>query len=231
MLNQNIENRNIKFKSIKKDFPRKELTHSVIKEVSTPRGRYYETPYGCFPSVTNVLSSKENKSLEEWRQRVGIEEAERISKEATNRGSIIHDLFENYLKGNEITFKHPTIKDHFFQAKSLLDKIELVYANEIPLYSKILKVAGRCDCVAILNGEVQIIDFKTSKNFKESDQIESYKMQCSAYAYMLNEIYGIKTKRFSIIISNLYENSCNLFEGDPKQHIKSFWELRKNGTI
>lgn len=234
MLNQNIRSQNINLgKPIQKLFPRRELTHHSIKEVSTPNGRYYETPFGCFPSVTNVLSSKENKSLDEWRERVGEEEANRVSKEATNRGSAIHDLFENYLKGNEIRFKHPTLKDHFLQAKPLLDKIELVYANEIPLYSKVIKVAGRCDCVAVIDGEIQIIDFKTSKNFKESEQIESYKMQCSAYAFMLEEIYGIKTNRFSIIISNLYENDCSLFVDDPKKYIKSFWELRKqwNNTI
>jgi genome maintenance exonuclease 1 len=204
-----------------------ELEQKVITEVSTPRGRYYETPAGCFPSVTNVLSSKDNPELDAWRQRVGDEEADRISREATNRGSRMHDLFESYLRGKEISFPHPTIKEHFLQVKKELDKIELIYANEIPLYSKYLKVAGRCDCIGVVDGIIKIIDFKTSKHFKVFEQIESYRMQCAAYAFMANEIYDLKINKFSVIITNLYENASTVFEGDARESIKAFWELRQ----
>lgn len=212
---------------LQKLFERQELETKEITEVSTPFGRHYKTPFGTFPSVTNVLSKKDNSSLDEWRERVGAEEAERISKEATNRGSMVHDLIERYLRGEPIQFKHPTLKAHFFQIKPILDKFTIIYANEIPLYSKYLKVAGRCDCVAMLDGEVQIIDFKTSKHYKEEDQIHSYNMQCSAYSFMLKEMYGIEVNKFTIIISNMYENKYSVFEGKPKRYLRDFWELRQ----
>lgn len=216
---------------VQKDFPWQKLEPFDIEEVSTPRGRHYKTEFGTFPSVTTVLSAKENPYLEEWRNRIGHEEAERVSREATNRGSAIHDLFERYLKGEEITFSHPTMKEHFFQVKPILDRIELVYAVEIPLFSKYLRVAGRCDCVARINGVDQIIDFKTSKKSKNREDIENYFMQASCYNFMLNELYGFKIDRFSIIITNLYENKGDLFEGNSKDYIKQFYELRKKWDL
>lgn len=214
-------------RNVSRIFVRHELPTFNIEELRTDNGRHYITPHGVFPSVTNVLSKKENKGLQEWRDRVGDEEADRVSKEATTRGSAVHDLFERYLKGEEIIFSHPSLQEHFMQVKKVLDKFEIIYANEIPLFSKYLKVAGRCDCVAQINGEIQIVDFKTSKHHKTDLDIHSYKMQCAAYTFMCNEIYGFEIKKFSVIISNLYENSCDVFEDDARKYIKDFWELRK----
>jgi ATP-dependent exoDNAse (exonuclease V) beta subunit len=214
--------------TVQRLFDRQELPENIIMEMPTPKGRHYITPFGVFPSVTNVLSKAEEKPyLKEWRERVGDEEADRVTNEALNRGTKVHDLFERYLRGQEIAFNHPTLKEHFFQAKQILDSIETVYANEIPLFSRHLKVAGRCDCIARINGSIQIVDFKTSKQAKADDQIHNYKMQCAAYAFMANELYGLKINKFSVIISNMYENKSTVFEDDARLYIKDFWLLRK----
>lgn len=177
------------------------------------------------------MGSIPNPSLDEWKARVGEEEANRISSEATNRGTKIHSIFEDYMRGKEIIFPHPTIKDHFMQSKKYLDMFKVIYANEIPLYSRKLKVAGRCDCIAEINGEIHIVDFKTSKHFKDQDHIKGYQMQCSAYAFMANEMFNLNITKFVILISNLYENSSNMFFGNAKEHIKEFWEIRKAWTV
>ena len=63
-------------------------------------GRYYETPDGDFPSVTTILSNTTYKPwLEKWKQRVGEEEAARISKIATDRGEAVHSFAERYFNG------------------------------------------------------------------------------------------------------------------------------------
>ena len=198
-----------------------------IESFSSPKGRLYKTPFGDFPSITTILSVKKDSSLDDWKKAVGEEEAKRVSDEATNRGTIVHKLFEDYLNGKKINLLNPVLKHHFIQCEEVLDTFSVVYGNEIPLYSKSLKVAGRCDCVVEINGEVYIVDIKTSKHFKNPDQIDSYRMQCCAYAYMLQELYGIKARKYLILISNLHESECSTFFGDTKEYIKEFVELRK----
>lgn len=52
---------------------------------------------GLFPSITTVLGETSDKSgLEDWRNKVGHEEADRISKLSMNRGTIMHRLIELY---------------------------------------------------------------------------------------------------------------------------------------
>lgn len=64
--------------------------------------RYYEVKegskvLGLFPSITTVLGETSDKSgLEDWRNKVGHEEADRISKLSMNRGTIMHRLIELY---------------------------------------------------------------------------------------------------------------------------------------
>ena len=224
-LSQLKERSNLK---VQKTFQRKDLTFSEIHSVDTPNGRFYSTPLGVFPSVTTILSSGQEKGyLTEWRERVGEEEAAKVTKEATDRGTAVHNMIEKYLLGKEVSLVNPILRGHFLQIKKHLDSLECIYANEIPLYSKHLKVAGRCDCVAMINNEIHIVDFKTSKHQKTFEEIESSKMQCAAYTFMINEMFGLKVSKFSILLSNLYENKCDFYHGESKQYIKEFWELRK----
>lgn len=57
---------------------------------------------GVFPSMTTILGETKDKGgLDEWRNKVGHEEADRISNLSMNRGTIMHRLIELYkgLKG------------------------------------------------------------------------------------------------------------------------------------
>ena len=68
--------------------------------------------------------------------------------------------------------------------------IGTIYAQECPLYSKHLGVAGRVDCVAEFDGKLSIIDFKTSLKPKKKEWISKYFMQETAYAIMWEERTG-----------------------------------------
>ena len=74
-----------------------EKTSSVYAE-TLPTGRTYFTPDGDFPSITTLLGKTSDNQvwLQKWRERVGEEEANRISKEATDRGTLIHEYAEKY---------------------------------------------------------------------------------------------------------------------------------------
>lgn len=166
-----------------------ELTE--MNAVTTEKGRRYRTPEGVdLPSITTVLSILSRDSIMKWRRRVGAEEANRISHRASTRGTAVHAIIEKYIN-NEENFKDgytPDIIGSFLDLKPILDgRIGRVYAQEAPLYSNHLGVAGRVDCVADFDGKLSIIDFKTSMKPKRYDYITNYFMQEAAYAIMWEE--------------------------------------------
>ena len=173
--------------------------------VSTDKGRQYKTPEGInLPSITTVLSILSRDSIAKWRARVGHAEANRISHRASTRGTSVHEIIEKYIN-NEESFKNgytPDIISSFLDLKPILDdRIGRVYAQEAPLYSNHLGVAGRVDCVAEFDGQLSIIDFKTSMKPKRLEWIKNYFMQESAYAIMWEERTGRPITQLVTIIS------------------------------
>ena len=149
-----------------------------IERIDSPNGRRYKVPSGLlYPSVTTIFSVYNNKHIEEWKQNVGEEQANKIAKAAAKRGTYIHERCEELIKG--ININNPPLTkmlyhDTWLQFKPLVEKIGKVYANEAPLYSDYLKVAGTVDCVGYWEGKRSIIDFKTSSRFKAKEDIETY---------------------------------------------------------
>ena len=108
----------------------------------------------------------------------------------------------------------------FKQSKPQLDLINNIHALESSLYSLKLGVAGTVDCIAEYDGELAIIDFKTSKKPKPKKWIEHYFVQCAAYACMLYELTGIAVKKFVIIMS-CEDVECVVYEEyDKGKYIK-----------
>ena len=180
-----------------------ELTE--MNAVTTEKGRRYRTPEGVdLPSITTVLSILSRESIAKWRARVGAEEANRISHRASTRGTAVHAIVEKYIDNDE-NFKDgytPDIISSFLDLKPILDdRIGRVYAQEAPLYSNHLGVAGRVDCVAEFDGHRSIIDFKTSLKPKRLDWIKNYFMQEAAYAIMWEERTGQPITQLVTIIS------------------------------
>ena len=113
----------------------------------------------------------------------------------------MHTLTEHYLKNEELPVVKP-LPDFLFKiAKPELNKIDNIHTLEGSLYSKELGVAGTVDCIAEYDGELAIIDFKTSAKPKPRDWIDGYFVQCAAYACMYYELTGIPVKKFVIIMS------------------------------
>ena len=178
--------------------------------------RYYKFPSAEaeYPSVTTVTGIRSRKSIAEWRKRVGEDQANRISTRATSRGNAFHAIIEEYLRGtlNEQNYsKDPLALQLFKVAKTTLDKIENIHALETPLFSHLFGLAGRVDCIAEYDGELAVIDFKTSKKPKPREWIDHYFVQCAAYACMLYEMTGIMVKKF-IIIMSCENGECVVYE-------------------
>ena len=186
-------------------FVHKSVPLFELKAEMTDKGRIYTTPTGKYPSVTTILSSKENEGLNAWRKRVGDKEADAICFQAANRGSMLHELCENYVN-NELDLKKkgvmPSHIDMFLQLKPFLDKsLGRIAAVEAPLYSKFLRAAGRTDLIAEWEGPLAIIDFKNSTNEKKDEWLDSYWMQLSAYSVMFEELTGMPITKLVLLIA------------------------------
>ena len=173
--------------------------------VTTESGRQYKTPEGLqYPSITTVLSILSRAGIAAWRKRVGDAEANRISGIASRRGTRVHEIIEKYID-NEENFKEdytPDIVESFLALKPILDeRIGTVYAQEAPLYSDHLGLAGRVDCVAEFDGKPSIIDFKTSRKKKFPSMIKNYFMQEAGYAIMWEERTGQPITQLVTIIA------------------------------
>ena len=177
-------------------FDTKELNHEDygLKQVNGgPGGRYYQDPEeNKYYSITNVLSMLSAESIAKWRARVGEEEANRISRTASGRGNMVHDMLESYVLNCASPPNTSLIaQSNFRDIKPIIDqKLTKVYATEKRMYSKHLGVAGTVDCVGIWDGKISIIDWKTSAKFKKKEWISNYFMQAAAYAIMWEERTG-----------------------------------------
>jgi ATP-dependent exoDNAse (exonuclease V) beta subunit len=188
-----------------------------LKAVTTESGRLYATPTGeQYKSITTVLSNHNKQAIMEWRERVGAEEANKISTKAAGRGTKVHKICEDYIN-NEITdFKMqmlmPDLKELFLKIKPIIDiNLGDVYAQEQALYSHRLKIAGRVDLIGYWNGKLSVIDFKTSTKQKEESYIKNYFMQCTAYALMFSELTGQWIDDIVVLIAT-EEGDAQLFE-------------------
>jgi ATP-dependent exoDNAse (exonuclease V) beta subunit len=179
-----------------------------LESETTEKGRVYKTPTGNFyPSITTVLSDYNKKAIYEWRQRVGDEEANKISRIASGRGTRLHNAVEKLLLNEMSSLKRKSIMPDalplYTQIEPILkEKVNNIYGIEQPLFSDRLKIAGRCDCIAEWEGVLSIIDWKTSKKLKEKTYITNYFMQATAYAEMFTEITNKTINQVVIVIAN-----------------------------
>ena len=194
--------------------------------------RYYKIPDEeeliKMVSITSVTSHFNKEIFINWRKRVGNETADKITKAATKRGTDMHTLTENYLYNKDLP-EVPPISEFLFKiAKGNLKKIDNIYALEGPLYSRQLGIAGTVDCIAEYDGELAIIDFKTSKKPKPRDWIEHYFVQAMAYGCMLYEMKNISIKKLVIIMA-CENGECVVYEEtDKSKYIKLLGEyIRK----
>ena len=156
-------------------------------------GRYYKTPNGMwYPSVTTVLSSTKDESIANWRAKVGEQEANKISRQATQRGTYLHSMCEDYLNNVDgyRRGRMPTTLSLFNSIRPIIDEnVDVVYGIEMALFSHRLKTAGRTDVFCRFQGMNTILDFKTSTREKKEEWIQNYFIQTTTYAIMAEEMY------------------------------------------
>lgn len=199
--------------------------------------RIYNTPAGGFPSITTVLGAVADKTwLTGWKMSLGESKADAETKRCAERGTNVHLLAEKYLN-NDMDYNAGFRLDDqklFNQIKISLNKINNIHAQEIPMYSELLRLAGRCDCIAEFDGVLSIIDFKTSNGNKDDHKIEDYFLQCTAYSLMYEEMFGITIDQIVVIIAvekgmmgQVFKRDRSPYIGKLIKKVKQFNEKRK----
>ena len=187
--------------------------------------RYYKVPdesdFIKLVSITSVTSFWNREKFAKWRKMIGEAKANEITRKATSRGTDTHTLIEHYLLNEESLPKVQPISDFLYKiAKPTLNNIDNIHALEGSLYSKQLGVAGTVDCIAEYDGELAVIDFKTSAKPKPRDWIDGYFVQAAAYACMYYELTGISVKKL-VIIMTCEDGECVVYEErDKAKYIK-----------
>jgi genome maintenance exonuclease 1 len=197
---------------------------------TTEEGRRYFTPDGnAYPSITTVLGVLSKDGIIEWRKRVGEEEANRISRQAATRGTAVHKLAEDYLDNLPDWNKGamPANLASFNDLKTILDeRLNNIYFQEEFLYSDRLKCAGQVDCIAEFDGQLSIVDFKTSRKPKKEEWITSYFIQASFYAAAFYERTGIPIKQ-GVILITVDGNEPQVFKVNTYDYLEHFLSVRK----
>jgi CRISPR/Cas system-associated exonuclease Cas4 (RecB family) len=189
-------------------------------ETSEDGKRYYVTPEGeKLPSVTTVIGAMKKHEIIAWRKRVGEVEANRISRQASGRGTNVHTLCERYLNNEKLGEIMPDAKEMFVDLIPYLDKIDNIWYQEQALWSHQLGLAGRVDCIGEYEGELSVIDFKTSKRIKSRDSILDYFWQTTAYALMAEELTGQPINNLVIIMAVDNEQPI-IFKEKTEDHIE-----------
>ena len=159
------------------------MSHYYKGGVLVPEG----TP-GALPSVTTILSVRDKPFLREWRLRVGEEAAAAKTLESTTKGTAVHQMIETYINDGEYQIGeddplYPYFRGYLtWEAKAKPEKVQ----SEIYLESLKYGYCGTTDIICYLDGELWVLDLKTSKQM--SDEMG---LQLAAYA----QAYYEKTKK------------------------------------
>ena len=89
--------------------------------------KYYTATGAAYPSVTTVLGYKTKDVFLAWRKRVGDEVADRISRQASTRGTKIHLLCEETLDNKKVDISKLSYLDAemWNSFKPILNRIDI----------------------------------------------------------------------------------------------------------
>jgi len=195
-----------------------------LQQFTLPDSRYYKKENLYYPSVTDILQYlPKGKHFENWLKQVGYF-AEDIVKRASDDGSLVHEMIEQYLNGEQLDFisssghvlYRPDIWEMFLKFVEFWETYNpTLIEKEVLLYSDDLKTAGTCDIVCEIHGKKWIIDNKTSNSLHLSNEI-----QVHIYKKCFEENYNIKIDHCGLL---WLKSSKRKFDKDKMQG--KGWEI------
>lgn len=198
-----------------------------IESETFPNGkRFYTLPDGfILPSITTILSAQSKEGIAAWRKRVGEAEANRVSAKASGRGTRVHNLCEDFIQNKPLRESMPDAIEMFKTIKPVLETIvNNIHYVEQSFYSKKIGSAGRSDLIAEFDGELSVMDYKTSAKIKYRENILSYFWQSTFYALAYEELVGTPINQIVIIMAVEDEKKPLIFIEKVEDHIEGLVE-------
>ena len=211
----------------------KKFNYEQLEKVSSSNGkRYYKTPLGDVESVTTILSkTKDMTKINEWRERIGNDKANKELKQATDLGTLLHQHLELWLKEKERPHGTNLIRKMAENMSNSIIENGLKYVNEIwgieeTLYYPNL-YAGTTDLVGLYNNKPCIMDFKNSKKIKKEEWIEDYYLQGCAYVHAHNELFNTSIKDVVVfMVDREYNHKIFHINGNDFDYYSNKWIKR-----
>ena len=184
--------------------------------------------------VTQILGVISKPALIYWYGKYGMKKCRQILHLRAEFGTTVHKLFEIIMGGDEVTSDNyndeiqTTIK--LFNEWRSEHKFKDV-ATEQHLWSKKHKYAGTTDCIAIMDNELVLLDWKTSK-----DIYDEYWLQLSMYVAAFEELTGVKIDKCGIVQirdgkskyeTKTYDEIMEYFEASKAAIVLFEWRNRK----
>lgn len=179
------------------------------KQVRENGKQYYVDTQGTkLPSVSTILNATKPKEDRErlfnWRQRVGVAEANQISGAASRRGTGTHKQIQRYLEGKDSSCPD-AILPYWRSIEPVLQDISNVRLVEGTVFNYELGYAGIVDCVASFRGVPCVCEWKTADKPKGSvERLYDYPLQVAAYSNAVNCYYranGINLEHALIVVA------------------------------
>lgn len=193
-----------------------------------PKVRAVDHIYDGLPSVTRILrETADTKALDEWRERVGEEEAKRISRESAALGTRVHKMLECQLRGMPLP-KHDPMEWIMFRAIADygLRDITEVWATEQAVAVP-GEYGGTADFFGVYDGVPVVIDFKTGNRPKARTYTKDWMLQLAAYAHASNMTAGTDIKQGVIFYTDREGNFQSFQMWDLEKPLKAFYRRLK----
>ena len=200
------------------------------KQIRQNGNQYYIDAKGDrLPSVTTILNAtkpqEDRDRLANWRQRVGATEANKISGNASRRGTQTHKQIQRYLLGEDAPCPDAS-RLYWESIEPVLQEINTVKLIEGPVFHYELSYAGRVDCVASYKGIPCVCEWKTADKPKGSiERLYEYPLQLTAYLGAVNQYYkdyGVKLDHALLVVA-IPEMPAEVFWFEPPA-MKDYWQ-------
>ena len=166
------------------------------KQINVLDKRFYRRNDKYYPSVSSILNYfPKNQFFHAWLKDVG-HNSDIIARKAADEGTQVHEMCEDYLNGKELNFLQNGIPMYDTLVWQMFLRFvdwwetynPTLIETEVHLFSDEIEVAGTCDMVCEIDGELWIND-------KEEAEIEEKSAEKELPKFTDEEIAELEKER------------------------------------
>lgn len=201
--------------------------------------QYYLNTGDSIPGVTTVLGIMAKPALVAWANKLGLQgiDSTKFRDKAADVGTITHLLIMGHLTHKDIVLTEYAQQDIDTANNCMMSYLEWEKAHKVepilvetPLSSDKYGYGGTPDCLAMVNGELELIDFKTSNGIWNDYfyQLAAYRQLCIEHGH--KELNRARILRFGKDSNSGFEDRL-IFKFDDEfelfLHCLSIYNLLK----